>query len=100
GLPERPVGPLGYKMLFNFQGLVNEYSGFGEFLRDHERVEVPTLTEFEMLDFAAPIGRCEAAVTSGGTSTCPESFAGKLRTYDYKTVRYPGHFAIIKAMFD
>lgn len=100
GLPERPVGPLGYKLVFHFQGLVNEYSGMAEFLRDGRRVDVPTLTELEAIEFAPPVGRCEAAVTSGGTSTCPESFEGRLKTYDYKTVRYPGHWAIVRAMFE
>ena len=100
GLPERPIGPLGYKLLFNFQGLINEYSGLGEFLRDGQRVDIPTLTELERITFPEPIGACEAAVTSGGTSTCAESFAGRVATYDYKTVRYPGHFAIVRAMFE
>lgn len=100
GLPEKPVGPLGYKLLFNFQGLINEYSGFGEFLRKGERIDVPTLTELEQIEFPEPIGICEAAVTSGGTSTCPDSFRGTLDAYDYKTVRYPGHFAIVRAMFE
>lgn len=100
GLPERPVGPLGYKLLFNFQGLVNEYSGFGEFLRAGAPAAVPTLTEVEPIEFPPPVGRCEAAVTSGGTSTCAESFLGRLKTYDYKTVRYPGHWAIVKALFE
>ncbi len=99
GLPERPVGPLGYKLVFNFDGLINEYSGVGEFLRDGRRVQVPALTELEELEFPPPVGRCEAAVTSGGTSTCPDTFAGRLRTYDYKTVRYPGHFAVMRALF-
>jgi len=99
GLPERPVGPLGYKLVFNFQGLVNEYSGVGVFLREGQRIEIPTLTELEEIEFPAPVGRCEAAVTSGGTSTCAETFAGRLQSYDYKTVRYPGHFAIVRAMF-
>ncbi len=99
GLPETPVGPLGYKLLFNFQGLINEYSGVAEFLRDGKRIDVPTLTELESITFPAPVGTCEAAVTSGGTSTCPESFSGRLDRFDYKTVRYPGHFAIIRAMF-
>ncbi len=100
GLPERPVGPLGYKLLFHFQGLINEYSGVAEFLRDGARVEVPTLTELEQIQFGEPLGMCEAAVTSGGTSTCPESFEGRLQTYDYKTVRYPGHFTVVRAMFE
>ena len=100
GLPERPVGPLGYKLVFNFDGLINEYSGFGEFLRDGEIVRVPALTEVETIDFGEKVGRCEAAVTSGGTSTCAETFRGRIRNYDYKTVRYPGHFAIARAMFE
>jgi len=99
GLPVEPVGPLGYKLVFNFAGLVNEYSGYAEFLRDGEQVRVPALAELEPIEFAPPLGTCEAAVTSGGTSTCPETYAGRLRTYDYKTVRYPGHFAVIRALF-
>ena len=100
GLPERQVGPLGYKLLFNFDGLINEYSGYGEFLRDGEFVRVPTLTELETIDFGEKLGQCEAAVTSGGTSTCPETFRGRIQSYDYKTIRYPGHFAIVRAMFE
>lgn len=100
GLPQQRVGPLQYKLVFNFDGLINEYSGVGEFLREGQPFAAPALTELEPIEFAAPVGHCEAAVTSGGTSTCPQTFLGKLQTYDYKTVRYPGHFAIIKAMFD
>lgn len=99
GLPQQRVGPLNYKLLFNFQGLINEYSGFGEFLREGKLVSIPALTELEDIDFDE-LGRCEAAVTSGGTSTCPDTFAGRVLTYDYKTVRFPGHFAIIRAMFE
>lgn len=99
GLPEEPLGPLGYKLAFNLEGLLNEYSGCGQFLRNGQRVDVPALTETEEIEFPAPVGKCEAAVTSGGTSTCAETFAGRLKTYDYKTVRYPGHFAIVRALF-
>jgi lysine 6-dehydrogenase len=99
GLPERPVGPLGYKMLFHFLGLWNEYRGNGEFLRGGERVEVPTLTELERIDFGPPLGVLEAAVTSGGTSTCPQTWQGVLETFDYKTLRYPGHWETIRALF-
>lgn len=100
GLPQERVGPLQYKLVFNFDGLINEYSGCGEFLRSGAAARVPALTELEELDFGPPLGRCEAAVTSGGTSTCPQTYLGRLQTYDYKTVRYPGHFAIIRAMFE
>ena len=98
GLPQRPVGPLGYKLVFNFDGLVNEYSGFGDFLRNGDRVRVPALEELEPIEFPPPVGACEAAVTSGGTSTCPVTYQGRVQSYDYKTVRYPGHFAIVRAL--
>lgn len=100
GLPQERVGPLAYKLVFNFDGLINEYSGQAEFLRNGDLVRVPTLSELEEIAFSPPVGLCEAAVTSGGTSTCPITFHGKLRTYDYKTVRYPGHFAIVRALFE
>ena len=99
GLPERRVGPLGYKLLFNFDGLINEYSGQAEFLREGAIAHVPALSELEQIEFPAPVGRCEAAVTTGGTSTCPATFRGRVRTYEYKTVRYPGHFAVVRALF-
>jgi lysine 6-dehydrogenase len=99
GLPECPLGPLGYKLAFNFDGLANEYSGFGEFLRDGERVNIPALSELEVLEFPPPLGQCEAAVTSGGVSTCAETFHGQVQSLDYKTIRYPGHFAIVRALF-
>jgi lysine 6-dehydrogenase len=57
GLPERPVGPLGYKLVFNLQGLINEYRGHGEFLRDGRRVAIPSLTELEEIEFPPPLGR-------------------------------------------
>ncbi len=100
GLPERPVGPLGYKLVFHFEGLINEYSGQGEFLRDGKRVDVPALTELEKIDFGPPVGELEAAVTSGGTSTCPETWLGRLKSFDYKTVRYPGHWSAMRTLFD
>jgi lysine 6-dehydrogenase len=83
GLPETPTGPLQYKLVFNFDGLINEYSGDGEFLREGKPLNVPTLTEEESLSIDIPTGfdangrptgwqprQFEAAVTSGGTSTC------------------------------
>lgn len=100
GLPQENVGPLGYKLVFNFDGLINEYSGWGEFLREGMQIVIPALAEVEPITFPPPVGECECAVTSGGTSTCSASFLGRLQSYDYKTVRYPGHFAVIRAMFE
>jgi len=99
GLPERPVGPLGYKLVFNFRGLWNEYRGEAEFLRGGKLVRVPTLTELESFT-SSELGPLEASVTSGGTSTCPRTWKGALETFDYKTIRYPGHWAQIRTLFE
>ncbi|MCR4404527.1 MAG: saccharopine dehydrogenase NADP-binding domain-containing protein [Candidatus Acetothermia bacterium] len=100
GLPRYPKPPLGYKLVFSIEGLTNEYFGKAEVLRDGKVVELDTFTELEELEFPPPVGRCEAFITSGGTSTCPWTFAGKLRRYEYKTVRYPGHYEKIKLLRD
>ncbi len=100
GIPERPVGPLGYKLVFSFEGLINEYSGVGEYLRGGARVDLPALSEVETVDFLSPFGCLEAAVTSGGTSTCASTWRGRLERYEYKTLRWPGHWAIVRALFE
>jgi lysine 6-dehydrogenase len=100
GLPRHPRPPFDYLLTFNIAGLSNEYAGTATYLRNGEIVEVPVFTELEMLDFPQPVGHCEAFVTSGGTSTCPWTFNGKLLTYEEKTVRYPGHCAAFKAFAD
>ena len=45
-------------------------------------------------------GRLEAFTTSGGSSTLPQTYRGRLRELDYKTVRYPGHRDKVRAMRD
>jgi lysine 6-dehydrogenase len=102
GNPLHPEPPFNYILTFNIAGLTNEYYGVAHFLRDGKRVEVPTFLEedYEIVDFPAPIGRMEAFVAGGGTSTMPWTFEGKLRTLWNKTLRWPGHFAEWKAYMD
>jgi lysine 6-dehydrogenase len=57
-------------------------------------------TELESLEFPEPFGTMEAFQTSGGTSTLPETFLGKVQELDYKTIRYPGHCDKFKTMID
>src|SRR5205085_9896719 len=59
-----------------------------------------SMTEVESLEFPAPFGTMEAFQTSGGTSTLPETFKGKVKELDYKTIRFPGHCARFKTMMD
>src|SRR5205807_9696344 len=85
---------------FSVEGLINEYVERARVIRGGHVVEVESMTETEALDFPAPFGRMEAFQTSGGTSTLPETFAGRVRELDYKTIRYPGHCERFKLLID
>jgi lysine 6-dehydrogenase len=91
GLPQTPRPPLNYQIVFSVEGLINEYVERARVIRDGRIIEVDSLTEIERLDFASPFIGMEAFQTSGGSSTLPESFLGRVRELDYKTIRYPGH---------
>jgi len=95
GNPLHPQPPFNYILTFNIAGLTNEYYGVAHFIRDGQRVAVPTFLseDYETLEFPAPIGTMEAFVAGGGTSTMPWTFEGKLKTLWNKTLRWPGHFA-------
>ena len=99
GLPQNPRPPLDYTLVFSVHGLLNEYKEPASVIRNGKIQEVESLTELEEIDFP-PIGVLEAFQTSGGTSTLPETYKGTLKELNYKTIRYKGHCAKIKALFD
>lgn len=99
GLPQDPKPPLDYMLLFNVGGLTNEYFGEAYVLRDGKLLNVPTFTELEDVSVEG-LPPCEAFITSGGLSTTPWTFAGKVGSLDYKTVRYRGHHAKFKLLLD
>ncbi|HLL73175.1 MAG TPA: saccharopine dehydrogenase C-terminal domain-containing protein, partial [Pyrinomonadaceae bacterium] len=100
GLPQQPRPPLNYQIVFSVEGLINEYVERARVIRGGQIVEVESLTEIEALEFPAPFGRMEAFQTSGGTSTLPDTFHGRLQELDYKTIRYPGHCDQFKLFVD
>jgi lysine 6-dehydrogenase len=100
GLPQEPRPPLNYQLVFSVEGLINEYVERARVIRNGQIIEIESMTEIETLEFPAPFGRVEAFQTSGGTSTLPDTFAGRLRELDYKTIRYPGHCAQFKLLID
>lgn len=100
GLPQNPRPPFNYLLTFNIAGLTNEYAEPAIFLRDWKVTTVEPMTELEIVDFPPPIGRLEAFVAGGGTSTMPWTFEGKVRTLQNLTLRYPGHLAQLRAFWD
>lgn len=99
GLPQTPRPPLGYRQVFSFEGLANEYTGEAVVLQGGRRVHVPAFTACEPVEIEG-IGPLEAFYTSGGTSTCPWTFEGRIDSYEYKTLRYPGHFEKVRPLVE
>ncbi|WP_279011005.1 saccharopine dehydrogenase family protein [Synergistes jonesii] len=97
-----PKPPFNYVCTFNIAGLTNEYYGKAYFLKDGKLDIIPTFREedYETVEFPAPIGKMEAFVAGGGTSTMPWYYEGKLKTLWNKTLRWPGHYRQWKAYMD
>lgn len=100
GNPVDPRPPFDYLLTFHIGGLTNEYDQPAVFLRDGKITEVEQMTELEEVGFPEPIGTLEAFVAGGGTDTMPWTYEGKLRTLQNLTLRYPGHYAQLKAFYD
>jgi len=100
GLPQIPRPPLAYRVVFNLDGMLNNYFGKAYVLRNAKVTEIETFSGLEKIRFPKPLGACEAFVTAGATSSCPWTFEGRLQSYDYKTVRYAGHYEKIKLLRD
>lgn len=99
GLPQEPVGPLKYAQFFSIHGLLNEYLEDAREIRDGKIVSVRSLEECEELEFEG-LGKFEAFITSGGASTTPTTLLDKVKRLDYKTIRYPGHCAVLAPLRD
>ena len=94
GLPEKPMPPFHYQLVFSVEGLINEYVEPARILRKGKLTTIEALTEpepFHMDGFAPLV----AFQTSGGTSTLPETFEGRVGECFEKTLRYPGHYDLL-----
>ncbi len=97
-LPAYPSNALNYNLTWSTEGVINEYIEPCEAIVDGRRTEVQALEERE--EFALDGVLYEAFNTSGGLGTLCETLEGKVRTLNYRTIRYPGHAAIMKALLN
>lgn len=93
-LPIFPSNKLKYAMTWSTAGLINEYCNWCEAIEDGELKLVAPLEGYERLS----LDGCEyeAFNTSGGLGSLCETFKGKVRELNYRTIRYPGHAELIK----
>jgi lysine 6-dehydrogenase len=95
GLPQHPEPPLNYQIVYSLEGALDYYTTPSWVLREGKAVQVDALSELESQVFPEPVGTLEAFHTGGGVSTMPFAFEGRIDSMEYKTLRYPGHVAIM-----
>ena len=96
GLPQHPEPPLNYQIVYSLEGALDYYTTPSWVLRGGKPVQVDALSELEAVEFPQPVGTLEAFHTGGGISTLPFAYEGKIDVMEYKTLRYPGHVAIMR----
>jgi len=98
-LPQAPVGALGYQLAFNPAGLINEYAEPCEVIENGRHAKVEPLSRFEEVTWPE-WGPLEAFSTAGGTSTMCVTHEDRVRNLEYKTLRFPGHGAMFRSMYE
>jgi saccharopine dehydrogenase-like NADP-dependent oxidoreductase len=97
-LPKFPSNALNYNLTWSTDGVINEYCEPCEAIVNGQLRETQPLEELE--EFSLDGVLYEAFNTSGGLGTLCETLAGKVRNLNYRTIRYPGHAAIMKALLN
>lgn len=97
-LPQYPSNALNYNLTWSTDGLINEYIEPCEAIVEGKLIAVPAMEERE--EFSLDGVTYEAFNTSGGLGTLAKTLEGKVRTMNYRTIRYPGHQVIIKALLN
>lgn len=83
-----------YGFTWSTIGVATEYVKDAVVIRDHKTTTLPSLSEYEQLIIDGV--RYEADLTSGGAADLPEALTGRVRNLDYKTLRWPGHYAWVQ----
>lgn len=88
-LPVFPTNEMKYNLTWSTDGLINEYGNPCEAIHDGRLIDVLPLEGLE--HFSLDGVDYEAFNTSGGVGTLAESYHGRCRNLNYKTIRYRGH---------
>lgn len=88
-LPININNALHYALSWSTDGLINEYGNLCEAVVEGQRVKLPALEDLESIEIDGK--NYEAFNTSGGVGSLVDSYHGKLKNLNYKTIRYPGH---------
>jgi len=93
-LAKNAVAPHFYGFTWSPVGVATEYIKEAEVIRNFKKTKRPSLSERAAIIIDGTT--YEEDLTSGGAADLPDALAGKVESLDYKTLRYPGHYAWIQ----
>jgi saccharopine dehydrogenase-like NADP-dependent oxidoreductase len=97
-LPQNPNNVLKYSLTWSTEGLINEYGNPCEAIVDGRRTELAPLEGLEEISIDGKL--YEAFNTSGGLGSLGDTHATRAQSMDYKTIRYPGHCALMRLLMN
>jgi len=96
GLPQKPMPPLNYRIVFSAEAVVDEYTRKARIVKNGKVTEVEALSGLELFEFPG-VGRLECFYTDG-LRTLIDTL--KLKQMDEKTIRYPGHADKVRTLVE
>jgi saccharopine dehydrogenase-like NADP-dependent oxidoreductase len=93
-LTKHAVAPHYYGFTWSPVGVATEYLEDTIVLRNFIKTTMPSLSERKTIIIDGIT--YEEDLTSGGAADLPDALSGKVRSLDYKTLRYPGHYAWVQ----
>jgi saccharopine dehydrogenase-like NADP-dependent oxidoreductase len=97
-LPQNPNNVLKYSLTWSTEGLINEYGNPCEAIVDGRRTELAPLEGLEEISIDGKL--YEAFNTSGGLGSLGDTHGARAQSMDYKTMRYPGHCALMRLLMN
>ncbi len=97
-LPLHVSNALQYSLSWSTDGLINEYGNLCHAIERGEEVKLLPLDDIEEIEVDGLI--YEAFNTSGGIGSLVSTYAGKVNSLNYKTIRYPGHCAKMRFLMN
>lgn len=90
-VPLYPEPPFNFRISWSAEKVIEDYTCPVQLVREGKLTQEESLTRLEPISFDAPFDQMEAFCTAGGLSTLARQLEGKVRFFDHKAIRWPGH---------
>lgn len=97
-IPRFPTNRLGYGLIWNIDGLFDEYTLPSIVIRDGQLVSLPSLDGYERFTLDGIAYEC--FMTSGGVDEISGLPMARPKNATFKTIRHPGHLEYMRFLLD